>query len=322
VGTVVGFNGSSTPIPIVGGTIPDVEGTGTLHVVATNPNGVTSTVDVPISIVVPAPTIVGPPDVTVTSCANASIGVATASNCLGPVPVSSNAPAKFPIGTTVVTWTATDTVGQTATFTQRVTAVLGDDASCCPSGTNVIVGTAGPDTITGTAVSDCILGLGGDDTIFGAGGNDFISGGSGNDTINAANGNSFIFGGPGNDTITAANFANGVQFINGGGGTDQCVAGPGTNIIINCSSATGCTNACCATSSCTEPTAPSAASCAQPYAKSSCPAYVTGTVVSAGGNNWECSNGNCAECAAVAGCAPGGSGCPWGAVWTNEGACH
>jgi hypothetical protein len=44
--------------------------------------------------------------------------------------------------------------------------------------------------------------------------------------------------------------------------------------------------------------------------------------VSTGGHNWTCSNGNCANCAGYTSCAPGGSGCPWGAVWTDNGACN
>lgn len=76
------------------------------------------------------PTIVCPPDVTASpdpgSCTSAhvSLGTPTASdNCSG-VTVSNNAPAVFPVGTTVVTWTARDAAGNTATCTQQVT-VLG-----------------------------------------------------------------------------------------------------------------------------------------------------------------------------------------------------
>ena len=46
------------------------------------------------------------------------------------------------------------------------------------------------------------------------------------------------------------------------------------------------------------------------------------TIVSSGGSNWTCSNGNCMNCSGYTSCAPGGSGCPWGTVWTNDGACH
>jgi hypothetical protein len=62
--------------------------------------------------------------------------------------------------------------------------------------------------------------------------------------------------------------------------------------------------------------------CLTPYSQSKCLTYVSGTKVSAGGHNWTCSNGNCANCASFTSCAPGGTGCPWGTVWTDNGACH
>ena len=52
---------------------------------------------------------------------NVSLGTATATdNCSTPV-ISNNAPAQFPVGTTIVTWTATDACGNTATCNQTVT---------------------------------------------------------------------------------------------------------------------------------------------------------------------------------------------------------
>jgi hypothetical protein len=62
--------------------------------------------------------------------------------------------------------------------------------------------------------------------------------------------------------------------------------------------------------------------CATPYAQGNCLSYLGGTQVSSGGHNWTCSNGNCANCAGYASCAPGGTGCPWGTVWTDNGACQ
>jgi hypothetical protein len=62
--------------------------------------------------------------------------------------------------------------------------------------------------------------------------------------------------------------------------------------------------------------------CAPAYAKSSCLTYQQGQPVSSGGHNWSCSNGNCRNCATDSRCAPGGSGCPWGVVWTDDGTCH
>ena len=84
--------------------------------------------------------------------------------------ISSNKPSTFPLGTTTVTWTATDAAGNKATVTQLVTAVLGDSSTCCPAGTHVIVGSGASNNLVGTEGSDCILGLGGDATVDGHGG--------------------------------------------------------------------------------------------------------------------------------------------------------
>jgi hypothetical protein len=62
-------------------------------------------------------------------------------------------------------------------------------------------------------------------------------------------------------------------------------------------------------------------SCATAYAQGNCLTYTTGTVVSSGGHNWTCTNGNCANCASHSTCAPGGVGCPWGVVWSDNGVC-
>jgi hypothetical protein len=177
------------------------------------------------------PTLTAPPAKTITVCKHPSLGTPTASdNCAG-LKVTNDAPAVFPLGTTVVTWKATDGSGNVTTATQSVTAVLGDDVSCCPAGTHVIVGTAGNDRITGTAGRDCILGRGGDDVIDGKDGDDFISGGAGNDTIAGGNGNDRIYGGAGNDTINASP---GKDFIDGGSGTDTCFVDPANDTVVSC----------------------------------------------------------------------------------------
>jgi uncharacterized repeat protein (TIGR03803 family) len=49
-----------------------------------------------------------------------ALGIPVASAHCGSVTVTSNAPAQFPVGTTVVTWTATDTSGDTNTCSQLV----------------------------------------------------------------------------------------------------------------------------------------------------------------------------------------------------------
>jgi Ca2+-binding RTX toxin-like protein len=169
-----------------------------------------------------------PPNITVRTCAGVNIGTATATDACGPVTVTSNAPAQFTVGQTTVTWTARDGAGNTRTATQIVTVELGDDASCCPAGSHVIVGTSNNDVLTGTAGVDCILGKGGQDQISGRGGNDFISGGDGNDVIFGEDGNDVIFGGSGQDEITGGN---GNDTINGGDGDDVCRGSGGNDVI-------------------------------------------------------------------------------------------
>lgn len=170
-----------------------------------------------------------PPDLVVTSCTGVGLGQAFAQDdCGGTVTITNNAPTRFPLGTTVVTWTARDARGNTRTATQRVTALLGDDASCCPAGTNVIVGTSNNDPLNGTNGADCILGRGGQDTINGNGGNDFISGGDGDDTINGGDGNDTIFAGSGQDTV---NGGNGNDTLWGGDGDDHVFGNAGIDVL-------------------------------------------------------------------------------------------
>jgi hypothetical protein len=74
---------------------------------------------------VATPTIVAPPDLTLASCADHHIGLARATDVCngGPVTITNDAPGTFPIGSTVVTWTARDAKLRAATDTQTVTIV-------------------------------------------------------------------------------------------------------------------------------------------------------------------------------------------------------
>ena len=72
------------------------------------------------------PTITAPADVTVQQVGSGgtsvNIGTATASDIVDANPnITNNAPASFPVGTTLVTWTATDFSDNAATATQKVT---------------------------------------------------------------------------------------------------------------------------------------------------------------------------------------------------------
>jgi len=106
------------------------------------------------------PTITAPADVTVNAdngnCFAHNVSLSspvTADNC-GVQSVSNDAPSNFAVGTTTVTWTVTDTQGNTATATQKVTvldnqkptitapanvSVSADNGSC--AATNVALGT-------------------------------------------------------------------------------------------------------------------------------------------------------------------------------------
>ncbi len=72
-----------------------------------------------------SPAIIAPPDVTVESTGDqtpVTLGSATAVDDNGSPTVTNDAPAGgFPLGTTIVTWTATDAAGNTGTDTQKVT---------------------------------------------------------------------------------------------------------------------------------------------------------------------------------------------------------
>jgi hypothetical protein len=169
-----------------------------------------------------------PPSMTISTCKSVNIGQATATDPCG-VTITNNAPTVFPLGTTTVIWTAKDKAGNVATAAQTVTAVLGNDVSCCPVGTHIIVGTSNNDVLTGTSGSDCILGLGGQDRISGGGGNDFISGGDGDDTITGDDGNDRIYGGSGQDTISGGA---GNDFIDGGDGDDVINGNDGDDTLM------------------------------------------------------------------------------------------
>jgi hypothetical protein len=54
---------------------------------------------------------------------NVALGIPTASDNCGPVTITNNAPTIFPVGTTTVTWTATDASNNQATSTQQVTII-------------------------------------------------------------------------------------------------------------------------------------------------------------------------------------------------------
>ena len=153
--------------------------------------------------------------------------------------VTNDAPEVFPLGETIVTWTATDQSGNSVTSTQLV------NVQACGNSTsyyNMIMGTAEDDFLTGTSLPDLIFGQGGDDIIVGGKGNDcvlagegddIIFGNAGNDNISGDQGNDIIKGESGNDTISGGI---GLDVIDGGDDTDTCriIDEQNNDIIIKC----------------------------------------------------------------------------------------
>ena len=76
------------------------------------------------------PALTVPSDVNVVAAdydpVTVELGTATATDIFGPVAIANDAPATFTVGTTLVTWTATDTNGNLSTATQNVTVTLSD----------------------------------------------------------------------------------------------------------------------------------------------------------------------------------------------------
>ena len=146
-----------------------------------------------------------------------SLGEATSVDLADAAPsISNDAPETFSLGQTTVTWTAIDSMGNTASATQVV------DVQACGkpvSYYNMIEGTPGEDIIAGTNLPDLIFGYGGDDIISGDKGNDCIFGGEGDDILFGDEGNDGLNGGEGND------------IIKGLSGSDTITAGPGMDVI-------------------------------------------------------------------------------------------
>ncbi|MBJ6751389.1 HYR domain-containing protein [Geomonas anaerohicana] len=88
--------------------------------------------------------------------ATAGSGAATASDAVGVTSLTSDAPASFPIGTTVVTWTAKDAAGNTGTATQSITVkdTTAPKLDGVPKGLTLIIGQSATYAPTATDLVD------------------------------------------------------------------------------------------------------------------------------------------------------------------------
>jgi uncharacterized protein YjbI with pentapeptide repeats len=66
----------------------------------------------------------------------------------------------------------------------------------------------------------------------------------------------------------------------------------------------------------------SSSTCAAAYSKTMCPSLAVNQKVSRNGHNYTCANLNCQQCGGTTACEPGNTGCPWGAVWIDNGTCN
>jgi Ca2+-binding RTX toxin-like protein len=93
----------------------------------------------------------------------------------------------------------------------------------------IVNGSAGNDSITGTSANESINGNAGNDTLIGADGDDSLNGGAGNDSLAGGEGNNALIGLAGNDTLVSGS---GNDSLDGGDGNDSLDGGDGNNKLL------------------------------------------------------------------------------------------
>jgi len=157
------------------------------------------------------------------------------------ITITNNAPFSYPLGETVVTWTAVDSFGNTVSSSQIINVQACGKAA---SYYNMIMGSPEEDILFGTNVADLIFAEEGDDVIMGAKGNDCIFGGDGDDIIFGNEGSDNLTGGDGNDIIKGQSGDDtisggfGFDVIDGGDDNDACNVNqdPDGDLVIKCES--------------------------------------------------------------------------------------
>ena len=153
--------------------------------------------------------------------------------------ITNNAPETFPLGETIVTWTASDNAGNSVSEMQLINVQICGNS---PSYYNMILGTAEDNFLSGTSLPDLIFGYGGDDIIMGNNGNDCIFAGEGNDIIFGNGGDDNISGDQGNDMLKGDSGEDilkggvGLDMIDGGDDIDTCIVVEEQNsdLVVKC----------------------------------------------------------------------------------------
>ncbi|MBT4454441.1 MAG: hypothetical protein HOC53_00615, partial [Candidatus Nitrosopelagicus sp.] len=213
---------------------------------ATDTSGNSASTTQTISVIdTTAPSLNTPQDIVIDAVSTTNlvdVGLAYGEDIIDDSPMITNdAPEVFPLGETIVTWTATDKFGNSS-FSSQVISVQACGNS--PSHYNTIVGSEDDDLLIGTTLPDLIFAKGGDDIISGNKGNDCILGGEGNDIIFGNEGNDNISGQSGNDIIKGHSGEDyifgglGFDIIDGGEDIDTCgiIDEQNSDLVVKCES--------------------------------------------------------------------------------------
>ena len=131
---------------------------------------------------------------------------------------AANAPSVTDVGLYNLMITATEVDGQSSTTDFTLTLLDGA----------LVVGTEGPDSLTGTPQGDLIQGLGGNDYIYGLPNADVLNGGAGNDYIYGEAGDDVLVGEDGHDRLYGDD---GDDNLSGGAGNDYLYSGEGNDSL-------------------------------------------------------------------------------------------
>lgn len=126
-----------------------------------------------------------------------------------------------------------DPRGDTISQVEMLIGTAGDDTILADDRGWLINGQAGADRLTGGMGVDTIEGVAGDDTIDGGPGADGIAGGAGDDTVDGGSGADSIDGGDGGDRLVGGTDQ---DFLSGGPGGDRLRTNDGFPDTVNCGS--------------------------------------------------------------------------------------
>ncbi|MCW3796586.1 hypothetical protein OMW55_02020 [Sphingomonas sp. BN140010] len=173
-----------------------------------------------------------------------ALGTATLLGSYNPDFPALQAVLTFSTGTTTLSYYAGSSVpvfqlhfqGKVAFAPEAFLGVVAPSAGPT-EGADVLIGTAGDDTVHLLGGSDLYAGLAGNDTISGDAGSDALHGGAGNDFMDGGAGSDQLYGGAGDDTLFGGDWLTGesddtADLLDGGDGDDHLNGWYGDDILI------------------------------------------------------------------------------------------